>query len=208
MMTSLLWGYIVTVLLLTITPGLDTAFILRTSLSQGGKQAFLAALGINLGLLCWGMLVAVGLGSLLMASALAFSIIKYAGACYLGWLGIRMLLKPRKSFRVDSKSAPVKASGWHWMLSGLMTNLLNPKIGIFYVSFLPQFVPSGSNFPFYALFLACIHVVLGILWCGGLILMTRPFARHLQSGNVVRWMDRITGGVFLAFAARLAVSRA
>ncbi len=88
-----------------------------------------------------------------------------------------------------------------------MTNLLNPKVGVFYVSFLPQFVPHGySPAPFIVL-LAAIHFVMGLVWAGGLIMATRPLRRWLERRAVVRWLDRLTGGVFLAFGARLAFDR-
>lgn len=203
-MSSMLWAYAGTVLLLTMTPGLDTALILRTSLSAGVRQGALTALGVNLGLLCWGALVAGGLGILLTASTLAYTVLKCAGALYLAWLGIGMLLKPRRSFEVAGNSEQRRAMAW--LAKGLFSNVLNPKVGIFYVSFLPQFIPAGASVAGYAMLLASIHVLLGLLWCGLLILATRPLAKRLREGGLVRWMDRITGGVFVAFAARLALS--
>ncbi|MGJ8514085.1 LysE family translocator [Carnimonas bestiolae] len=203
-MSSMLWVYTGTVLLLVMTPGLDTALILRTSLVQGARQAIFAALGINLGLLCWGALVAAGLGALLTASELAYHLLKWVGAAYLAWLGIGMLLRPRQSFHTEGR--PQTRSGTGWLLKGLASNVLNPKVGVFYVSFLPQFIPEGASIAGYAMMLASIHVLLGIIWCGLLIAATRPLGRRLREGALVRWMDRVTGGVFVAFAARLALT--
>lgn len=203
-MSSMLWVYTGTVLLLVLTPGLDTALVLRTSLVQGIRPAVFAALGINLGLLCWGALVAVELGALLTASELAYHLLKWIGAAYLAWLGLGMLLKPRQSFRTEGSTQTLGGGGW--LLKGLASNVLNPKIGVFYVSFLPQFIPAGASIAGYAMLLASIHVLLGVIWCGILIAATRPLGCRLREGSMVRWMDRITGGVFVAFAARLALS--
>lgn len=190
--------------LLTVTPGLDTALILRTSAVEGRKQGLRAALGINAGCLLWGAAVAFGLGALIAVSELAYDILKYCGAAYLAWLGVNMLLRPRKSL------APAEAEGRpaaNWFLKGMMGNLLNPKVGIFYVSFLPQFIPQGQPLIAWTFGLVGIHVLLGLVWAVGLISATHSFADILRKGNVIKWMDRVTGMVFVLFAARLALSR-
>lgn len=197
-------AYVVAAGLLTITPGLDTALILRTAAVEGPKRASFAALGIGVGCLIWGAAVALGLGALLAASTLAFTVLKWAGAAYLVWLGLNLLLKPRDRFEV---AAGAKRGGGDltWLRRGLLTNLLNPKIGIFYVSFLPQFLPTGVQAAPFIFLLATIHVVIGAGWSGVLIAGTRPIAGVLQRAAVVRWLDRVTGGVFLAFGVRLAL---
>ena len=129
--------------LLTITPGLDTALVLRTAAVEGPRRAAMAGAGICLGTLVWGGAVAIGLGALLATSALAFTALKWAGAAYLVWLGARLILKPRDRFDVEAAGVPAGAGPWAWFRRGLLTNLLNPKVGVFYVSFLPQFVPQG-----------------------------------------------------------------
>lgn len=190
--------------LLTVTPGLDTALILRTSAVEGRKQGLRAALGINAGCLLWGAAVAFGLGALIAVSELAYDILKYCGAAYLAWLGVNMLLRPRQSL------APAEAEGRpaaNWFLKGMMGNLLNPKVGIFYVSFLPQFIPQGQPLIAWTFGLVGIHVLLGLIWAVGLISATHSFADILRKGNVIKWMDRVTGMVFVLFAARLALSR-
>lgn len=190
--------------LLTVTPGLDTALILRTSAVEGRKQGLRAALGINAGCLLWGAAVAFGLGALIAVSELAYDILKYCGAAYLAWLGVNMLLRPRQSL------APAEAEGRpaaNWFLKGMMGNLLNPKIGIFYVSFLPQFIPQGQPLIAWTFGLVGIHVLLGLIWAVGLIGATQSMAGVLRKGKVIQWMDRATGLVFVLFAARLALSR-
>ncbi|UUE57617.1 LysE family translocator [Pectobacterium aroidearum] len=191
--------------ILTLTPGLDTALILRTATVEGSKKAFHAAFGIQVGCLIWGAMVAFGLGTLIAASELAYNILKWCGAAYLCWLGLQMLLKPRNELvMATSQDAPKHQN---WFLRGMLGNVLNPKIGVFYVSFLPQFIPAGHSVVLWTYLLVLIHVVIGTLWSSTLIAATRPLSRFLRRGSVVKWMDRTTGVLFLAFAARLALSR-
>jgi threonine/homoserine/homoserine lactone efflux protein len=199
-------AYVVAAGLLTITPGLDTALVLRTAAVEGPKRAVFAALGINVGCLIWGAAVALGLGALLDASTLAFNVLKWAGAAYLVWLGVNLLLKPRDRFEVAT-GAKRGGGDLAWMRRGFLTNLLNPKIGVFYVSFLPQFLPAGVQAAPFIFLLAVIHVLIGSCWSAILIAGTRPIAGMLQRSAVVRWLDRLTGGVFVAFGVRLALDR-
>ncbi|PLR51243.1 LysE family translocator [Chimaeribacter arupi] len=190
---------------LTLTPGLDTALILRTAATENSRKALQAAMGINAGCLVWGALVALGLGALLAASELAFTTLKWIGAGYLCWLGLNMILRPRTAMAPETATAA--SPGSNWFVKGLFGNLLNPKMGVFYVSFLPQFVPSGYPMAASVFSLAVIHVLIGTLWSCTLIAATRPLARWLRRPAVVKTLDRLTGCVFLAFAARLATTR-
>lgn len=190
--------------LLTLTPGLDTALVLRTATVEGKQQALRATLGINAGCLLWGAAVAFGLGALIAVSEVAFNVLKYCGAAYLAWLGLNMLLRPRSSL------APVEAdakAGANWFLKGMMGNVLNPKIGIFYVSFLPQFIPQGHSLVGWTFGLVSIHVVISLIWSLILIGATQPLAGVLRREKVIKWMDRTTGMIFVLFAARLAFSK-
>ena len=202
-----LLAFSVAAALLTITPGLDTALVLRTAAVEGGRRAALAGLGIVAGCLAWGAAVALGLGALLEASTLAFNILKWAGAVYLVWLGVGLILKPRERFDLTAPAGP-QGSDFAWMRRGFLTNLLNPKVGVFYVSFLPQFMAQGVPAGPFLVLLAAIHGLIGLAWFAMLIAATRPLARALKRPAVVGWLDRVTGGVFVAFAARLALARA
>ncbi len=193
--------------LLTITPGLDTALVLRTAAAEGAKRATLAALGVVLGCLVWGGAVALGLGALLAASEIAFTALKWAGAAYLAWLGVGLVLKPRKAFDLDGARG-AEISGLAWLRRGLLTNLLNPKVGVFYVSFLPQFLPQGAPAGAFMFLLAAVHGLLGIVWFAALIAATQPLSHLLRRSAVIAWLDRLTGGVFLGFAAKLALEKA
>ena len=94
-----------------------------------------------------------------------------------------------------------------WLRRGLLTNLLNPKIAVFFISFLPQFVPAGANVALFSFLLAAIYAAMGALWFAVLIAATLPLSRALRRPAVIKLMDRLTGGVFVAFGARLALSR-
>lgn len=200
--TQSLIAFIIAAGLLTMTPGLDTALVLRTAAARGSRAALLAAVGVGLGCLAWGAIVSLGLGALLAASALAFTILKWAGAAYLLWLGIGLVLRPRDAF--ERGAATPAASP---LRQGLLTNLLNPKVGVFYITFLPQFVPAGVGVAGWSFLLACIHVVLGLAWFALLIAATVPLAGWLARGRVIRTLDRLTGGVFIAFGIKLALTR-
>ena len=198
-----LLAFSIAALLLTLTPGLDTALILRTATVEGGKKAFQAALGIDSGCFIWGALVAFGLGALLAASELAYDILKWCGAAYLFWLGIQLILRPRHTFDTSQLERPTSSN---WFLRGMLGNVLNPKIGVFYVSFLPQFIPAGHSPIIWTFLLVSIHVVLGTLWSLTLIMATRYASDLLKIPAIVKWMDRATGGVFMLFATKLALS--
>lgn len=198
-----LFAFSLAALLLTLTPGLDTALILRTACAEGSKKAFYAALGIDAGCFIWGALVALGLGALLAVSEMAYTVLKVCGAVYLSWLGLQLLIRPRSSF---SDGDDNNVSQGSWFIRGMLGNVLNPKMGIFYVSFLPQFVPAGHSPLIWTFILVSIHVAIGTIWSITLILSTQFASAVLKKGRVVRVMDRATGGLFLCFAAKLAIS--
>ncbi|MGJ8709872.1 LysE family translocator [Pantoea agglomerans] len=198
-----LFAFSLAALLLTLTPGLDTALILRTACAEGGKKAFHAALGIDAGCFVWGALVALGLGALLAVSEMAYTVLKVCGAVYLSWLGLQLLIRPRSSF---SNGDDNNVSQGSWFIRGMLGNMLNPKMGIFYVSFLPQFIPAGHSPLIWTFILVSIHVAIGTIWSVTLILSTHFASAVLKKSRVVRVMDRATGGLFLCFAAKLAIS--
>jgi threonine/homoserine/homoserine lactone efflux protein len=200
--TTSLVTFTVTASLLTITPGLDTALVLRTAATEGARRAALAGAGIAMGCFGWASAVALGLGALLAASEFGYSVLRWIGAAYLVWLGYRMLRHPRRCFLATGRGA---GGGRAAFARGVLTNLLNPKVGIFYVSFLPQFVPEGAPVARYILLLGAMHAALGLLWFACLIVATHPLARLLGRPTVVQTMDRLTGSVFVAFGVGLAL---
>lgn len=196
--------------LLTITPGVDTALVLRTAAVEGSRRAMLSAVGICCGCLMWGVAASVGLGALLAASRLAYMVLRIAGACYLIFLGTKMLLRKHQSaFALDDTLSPpvwanpIRASAPQWFVRGLLTNLLNPKVGVFYVTFLPQFIPSGVSVTSFSMLLAAIHATEGILWFSLLTLALRPLSRWLRRPSVGQALDRATGTVLVGFGLGL-----
>jgi len=161
--------------------------------------------GIVSGCFVWGAAVALGLGVLLAASTLAFTILKWVGAAYLIWLGVNLILKPRDRFDVAANAQP--GGDFTWARRGFLGNLLNPKVGVFYVSFLPQFLPDGVAAAPFIFLLVTLHAVMSVGWFAAIIAATRPIAGALQRAPVVRWLDRLTGGVFVGFGLRLALDR-
>lgn len=201
MITSLI-AYVAAAALLTIAPGLDTALVLRTAAGGSPRKAAWAGLGIATGCFVWAALVALGLGALLAASQAAYIALRWIGAAYLLWVGCRMLRHPRGAFL---PAPAVDEAQGRAFVTGALTNLLNPKVGVFYVSFLPQFVPAHVAVGPYILLLGAIHALLGLMWFACLIAATRPIASLLRRPAVVRTCDRLTGGVFVAFSLGLAL---
>ncbi|WP_336937374.1 LysE family translocator [Acinetobacter modestus] len=203
-MSMLLIPYLIAISILTITPGMDTTLIIRTATLEGKTKAFQAALGINLGCIVWGVIVACGLGALLMTSDLAFNALKWIGAIYLTWLGLNLLLKPRSQLANLNNSA---VTTQNWFMKGFWGNLLNPKVGIFYISFLPQFIPQSSSPVIWTMSLVMIHVVIGLIWSIFLIAAMQSISAYLKQPKFIRYMDRITGSIFILFALKLALSK-
>jgi threonine/homoserine/homoserine lactone efflux protein len=219
--------------LVTIIPGLDTALVVRTTVTQGRRRGFAAAFGINTGVLVWGVAAAVGVSALLAASQLAFDVVRGAGAAYLIWLGTVMLWRSRRRHgaarrigtnatnaqlatsrapepatpgpQEPATSAPRDSVVRSW-LRGATANLLNPKIGAFYLAVLPQFIPAHSSHLLMGLALAGIHDAEGIVWFTALISAVHLARRFLDSHRVHKIMDRITGTVLIGFGVKLALS--
>jgi len=206
-MSTTLFSFLFAITVLTLTPGFDTALVLRSAVAQGAKRASVTALGVTLGCLVWGVAVGLGLGALLLASEMAYNLLKWLGAAWLLYLGLKLLLKSRQQPMIQS-GQPLLQQGYLACFSrGLLGNLLNPKVGIFYVSFLPQFIPAGASVALWCSLMALTHMLLGLVWNAVLIGGSHYFARHLHQPRVLKVMDRLTGCVFIGFAAKLALSR-
>jgi threonine/homoserine/homoserine lactone efflux protein len=200
--------------LLTIIPGLDTALVVQTTAAQGRRRGFAVAFGITTGCLVWGAAAAVGVSALLVASSLAYDAVRVAGAVYLIYLGTMMLWRTRR--RRDTASRDTAGSqavsrqpaetGFRSWLRGTTTNLLNPKIGAFYVAVLPQFLPAHSSHLLMGLVLAGIHDAEGIIWFTLLISAVHVARRLVDSSRARKIMDRITGTVLIGFGLKLALS--
>lgn len=266
--TAALLAFTLAAAILTITPGLDNALVLRTAAVEGSRRALMAGLGISAGCLLWGAIAAFGLGSLLAVSTLAYDTLRICAAIYLFYLGIKLLWSTRAARRTSGHAAmeisdPGTVAGTGtgtgtgtsagigtgfgtgvgigtgsgtgtgtgtgnctapsasriaaatrpgstataWFVRGCLTNALNPKVGVFYITFLPQFIPAGADVLRFSLLLATVHAIVGMLWFVLLVAATRPLARWLSRPAVTRGLDRVTGAVFIAFGLRLALEK-
>ena len=192
---------------LTLTPGLDTALVLRTAAVEGVPQARFALAGICVGLFAWGSATSIGLTALIAISAVAYNVLRIAGAIYLVYIGVQMW---RREHVFDVKAGGPMAAGQgahRWLWRGLLTNLLNPKVGIFYVTLLPQFIPRGGSVIGYSLLFTSIHVVEGIVWLTVLTLAVGPLRSWLSRRTVVRALDCGTGTILIGCGVALALEQ-
>jgi len=190
--------------LLTISPGADMALVAKITLERGRRAALLATLGICSGLLVHATASALGLSVILATSAEAFTIVKIAGAAYLTYLGLQAL---RSSFRRDTSEMPSRRRGANLYLQGVFSNVLNPKVAVFYLTFLPQFMSPGDNVLVRSLAFAVAHGVMGIAWLTAYAYALTRISALLGDAGVRRWLERVTGGVLIALGARLALER-
>jgi threonine/homoserine/homoserine lactone efflux protein len=207
-----LLSFTLTAGLLTITPGLDTALVLRTAAVEGGKQAMLAGIGICSGCLLWGAAASFGLSALLAVSGFAYNVLRIAGAVYLGYLGIKLIVRAFTFTSSNIAVGPVLEGDQGrdnslWLKRGLLTNLLNPKVGVFYLSFLPQFIPEGVQVWSFSMLLALIHATEGILWFLLLANATDSLSGWLRQRSVIIALDSTTGAIFIAFGLKLAFDK-
>ncbi|MFG1927145.1 LysE family translocator [Cryptosporangium sp. NPDC048952] len=213
--TSALLSFAAVAALLTIVPGLDTAYVLRTAVVGGRRPAFAAALGIGTGSLAWGAAAAVGVSTLLTASTVAYTALRIAGATYLIWLGAHMLHStlagPRRrrapgTPAARESGADERVGSRRAWARGALTCLLNPKVGAFYIAVIPQFLPEQAPPLLMGLALALVHNAEGMLWFTALILAAHGMRGWLRRPAVHRAIDRIAGTALIAFGLKLAAS--
>jgi threonine/homoserine/homoserine lactone efflux protein len=200
-------GFALVAALLTIVPGIDTALIVRSAVIRGRGFAAATALGIQVGCLLWGVAAAAGASALLAASGMAYRVLVYAGAAYLVFLGAQLIIQSLSGGEAGHAPATIGTNRWRGFRMGLTTNLLNPKIGVFYVAAIPQFTPAGVNPLLMGFGLASIHVLFGLAWSGLLIVSATLAGRWLRSSRAARIIDRVTGTVLVGFGLRLASHR-
>jgi threonine/homoserine/homoserine lactone efflux protein len=205
-----LWLFVLSGLLLNITPGPDTAYIIGRSIQLGWRGGAAAALGIGCGCLVHVFGAAIGLSALLMASSAAFAVVKLIGAAYLLYTGVRMLLSRPPEMAADSAMASRVTSLRQVFWQGALTNALNPKVALFFLAFLPQFVDADAPHKALAfLLLGLIFVFNGTLWCLGVAAFAaRAASRIRASGRALLWINRVLGGLFVYLGVRVAMLQA
>ncbi len=204
-----LWLFVVSGLLLNVTPGPDSLFIMARSATQGWRAGFVACWGIGSGVFVHVFAAALGLSALLATSATAFTVVKIIGAAYLAWIGIGMLRQRAGAGEaVVVDAAPRSISYRAIFRQGFLTNVLNPKVALFFLAFVPQFIaPDAPSKPLAFIVLGVIFDVNGMLWCHALALFTAFASRRLKVGAAVgRWLNRTMGAVFVALGAKLALA--
>lgn len=205
-----LWLFIISGLLLNITPGPDTAYIIGRSVQFGWRGGAAAALGVATGCLVHVFGAAIGLSALLAASSAAFMLVKWIGAAYLCWMGLKMLLSRPQQSVGDPPAGSAAMALRQVFLQGALTNVLNPKVALFFLAFLPQFVSSDSPHKAAAfLALGLIFVFNGTLWCLGVAAFAASAAGRIrQSGKALLWINRTLGGLFVYLGIRVALLQA
>lgn len=199
--------FITSGLLLNLAPGPDTLLIMTRSATQGWRAGSAAALGIGSGTCVHILAAAFGLSALLAASATAFTIVKLAGAAYLLYAGLALLLQKRKS--VAAASAPLPVLRYRQIFwQGFLTNLLNPKVALFFLAFVPQFIAAGAaNKALAFIVLGAIFNFNGMLWCHFLALSSAYASQRLRLNQALSgWLNRLIGALFISFGIKLALA--
>ncbi|MEM9776889.1 MAG: LysE family translocator [Chloroflexota bacterium] len=200
--------FIVTSLVIIISPGQDMILVMSRAISQGSRAGIITAAGVSLGLMGHTFLTAFGLGSLLQASEILFTVLKFGGAAYLVYLGIQLIFSQGSELELDlAQEQPNQSSKNFW--TGALSNLSNPKITIFYFAYLPQFISAEASSPGWLL------LSLGIGFAALTFLVKGPvgyFAGILSSWlrqrpTVLRWIDRTSGAVLILLGVRLAFEK-
>jgi len=196
--------------LLTIIPGADTGLVTKNAITRGRTAAFFTTFGVCLGCLCHATASALGLSVVLRESARLYEWVKLAGAGYLIYIGARALWAARKPYGVEQSvtfRSERRRGVWVSFIEGMLTNLLNPKVAIFYLTFLPQFIAPGENVLRKSLFLASIHVLMGLVWLCSYAMLLDRMSAVLTRPSVRRRLEAFTGAVLVAFGLRLAMER-
>jgi RhtB (resistance to homoserine/threonine) family protein len=209
--------FLVAVFLLNVTPGPDTAYIVGRSVAQGRAAGLMSALGISAGCCVHALACAFGLTAVLAASATAFTVIKFVGAIYLIYLGVRLVFAKQAAAEPSpgaagpagtSRASAAPKSMRQLFLQGFMTNVLNPKVVLFFVSFFPQFVSAGTDHKVVAfLALGVVFVLMSTVWNSFVAWVAGSVTRRFSGKpGVKKWLDRVVGSAFVGLGVKLATA--
>lgn len=199
-----LLGFLAVALVVVVTPGIDMALVTKNALVHGRPQALATAFGVNVGVGAWTLAAALGVAAIVQASAAAFKVIKFAGAVYLVYLGAQALRHARRPNRSGALTRPSLGTAGAFR-QGLVSNLLNPKIAVFFTSLLPQFV-GHATLP-ELLFLGALFNAMGVVWLTGCALAAARGRAFLQRRRVAAALDYLSGFVLVGLGIRLALER-
>lgn len=202
-LTDSLLGFAALAALITVIPGTDTALVLRYTLNQGRRHAYMAAFGMITGAFVWGAAAATGVSALLAVSTVAYDVLRLAGAAYMVWLGVGLW---RASFAKDDADLPPGVLPHHSLeplrrtwVKGLVSNLLNPKYGMFCIAVIPQFLVPDVPPVLMGLLLTVVSNIEAIVWFAAIVSAAQFFAKWVNGMQFRRWIDRVTGTVLGGF---------
>ncbi|MBF0659310.1 LysE family translocator [Psychrobacter sp. NG25] len=204
-------GFILAAILLNLTPGTDSMYIITRSISQGQTAGFYSVLGITSGILVHTLLASLGLSVLLANSPTAFMLVKYIGAGYLCYLGVKMLMSKQQPLIASSLQGSEKPKFikpldyWQIYKQGVLTNTFNPKVALFFLAFFPQFIDSSYAYGMLSfLMLGLTFAVTGFIWCLCLALLASKFSKKLRENpKIESMMNKISGVVFMGLGIKL-----
>lgn len=190
--------FLITALIFVITPGMDTIFVLNKSIGEGKRSGVLASLGINTGVMIHTLLGALGLSVIIAQSPSGFLLIKYLGAAYIFYLGIMGIRSKKDVFQNTESTSKTKHNFW----SGFLTNVLNPKVALFFIAFFPQFIlPDSLQSPVPFIALGITYAIIGIVWLVVLAICAGTFTQKIRNNPKIGVrMNKITGVIFMGMA--------
>jgi threonine/homoserine/homoserine lactone efflux protein len=194
-------SFTVAAALIILLPGPDTLVVVRSIIRGGRSRGLSTAAGILLGLTVWISAAALGLSTLLRASEVGYDVLRFAGAAYLVWLGVQTL-RTRSADPAEHRGRGLGGTGF---LTGLVTNLLNPKVGVFFVTFLPAFVPHGASVGPASVLFGAIFLVLTVVYFALLLTVAGQVTSWMSTPRVRRRVDAVTGTVLVGFGVKLAL---
>ena len=204
------WSEIVTFALvaslLVMSPGPNGVLIAKTVPTSGRAAGFANVAGFVTGFYLHGAMAILGLSAILVQSAAAFAIVKYLGAAYLCWIGIKSLFSAYKGVEITGEIKPSerRKTLYKAYVEGLLTNALNPKVSMFYLAAFPQFITFGETTPAASFMLVFIHSMINAVWFGAMVLLMSRLTKIARNGRFQRWLKGVTGFVFIGFGAKLA----
>lgn len=202
-----IWAFVAVTLPLVATPGPSTAVVLRNSMAGGARAGLLTAFGCNSASFCYGLLTTFGFAVALQHWPSAWTVLRFSGVGYLGWLGVKSLARAmHRTTAAVASTAHADRDPWHRISSGFLTNFFNPSLAAFYLIVLPQFIPRGAPFARSAITLTAIHIAMAVTWHSTWAFAGASLARVLSSGGPRRALEAITGIALIALAIKVATT--
>ncbi len=193
------FGFLASSIMLNMVPGADTIYILSKAITGGKKKGIVSALGISTGILIHTVLASLGLSAILASSALAFNLMKLAGAAYLIVMGLRTIFSTKELLPTGEMEEEDTESVWKIYRQGVLTNALNPKVALFFLSLLPQFVSADNGYgPLPFLLLGLSFFATSTVWSVFVAFLSSLLSRVLRSNErISKWMSKISGGIYI-----------